>query len=65
VRTRSRIGLAQVDWMSPVLGAAVSVMNIVAGLEDGPLVRGRARPEAGRGLRERDTAARQIGRAGA
>ena len=36
VRTSSRIGLAQADCMSPVLGAVASVMNVFDGFEDRP-----------------------------
>ena len=33
VRTRSRIGLAHADCMSPALGAVASVMKVFGGLE--------------------------------
>src|SRR5271163_3746960 len=36
VRTRSRIGLAQADCMSPALGAVASVMNVFDGFADRP-----------------------------
>jgi hypothetical protein len=47
VITSSRIGFAQTDCMSPVLGAVASVMTVFEGFE----VRrnSRLRPEAGRG----------------
>ena len=46
VSTSSRIGLAQTDCMSPVLGAVASVMNFFGsfGFENWPTT--RARPEA-------------------
>src|ERR1700684_3079446 len=34
--TSSRIGFAQTDCMSPVLGAVASVMNVFEGFEDRP-----------------------------
>src|ERR1700727_2832522 len=36
VKTSRRIGLAQTDCMSPVLGAVASVMNVFEGFEDRP-----------------------------
>ena len=36
VITSSRIGLAQTDCMSPVLGAVASVMNVFEGFEERP-----------------------------
>ena len=36
VRTSSRIGFAQTDCMSPVLGAVASVMNVFESFEDRP-----------------------------
>ena len=35
VRTSSRIGLAQAECMSPVLGAVASGMNVFGGFENG------------------------------
>src|SRR5271154_3286270 len=35
VRTSSRVGLAQAECMSPVLGAVASVMNVFGGFKNG------------------------------
>ncbi len=46
VTTSSRIGFAQTDCMSPVLGAVASVMNVFESFEDRPKF--TVPPEAGR-----------------
>ena len=46
VMISSRIGLAQVDCMSPARGAVVSVMNIFAGFDNGRELASASWPEA-------------------
>ncbi len=50
VRMSSRIGLAQADWMSPALGAVVSVIAAFVGFDKGSFVLKGAWPKPARPL---------------